>query len=368
MRILQTKKASQALTIVVIGVLVAVLVSFFYPRIYINNSGRENSPEWVKVTSQLSLIHVGSNDSFAITEKGRQAARLVFDALEHKNLDSAKEASKIYDEIIPKENYGGEYTALQWFSQYLLGSEAERKQLLADKYDASFFDFFAANDFANLKEYLKRKYQLAKLEDQYSQNGDNRKAFLEDFILFNNPRREEWENTTKTIQSLDIKPGEKIADVGSGPGYYTFKFAELVGDKGQVFAIDTVQDHLNYVKQTAQKFGISNVKTIITQGDVIGVSENQVDLVFLCSLYHNIYGMVKEDERTKFVNSIHQALTKNGRLIVVDNALVDKGVLPYHGPYIAKELIIGQLKYYGFEFVKDDKFVPQRYVLVFKKV
>jgi hypothetical protein len=51
----------------------------------------------------------------------------------------------------------------------------------------------------------------------------------------------------------------------------------------------------------------------------------------------------------------------------VDNAVVTQGTLPYHGPHIAKELIIGQLYYYGFDLAEQYQFIPQRYVLVFKK-
>jgi hypothetical protein len=53
--------------------------------------------------------------------------------------------------------------------------------------------------------------------------------------------------------------------------------------------------------------------------------------------------------------------------VIVDNAVVQNGQLPYHGPHIAKELVIGQLYYYGFDLTEQYQFIPQRYVLVFKK-
>jgi hypothetical protein len=40
------------------------------------------------------------------------------------------------------------------------------------------------------------------------------------------------------LKFVDVKPGQSVADVGSGAGYYTFKFAERVGDKGHVYALD----------------------------------------------------------------------------------------------------------------------------------
>jgi SAM-dependent methyltransferase len=324
-------------------------------------------PETAEITSKVSLVHLGSIDTFTITEQGTLAGRFLLSALDSKDLSYAKKAKEIYETIIPTEHYGGEYTALEWFCDYLLGNDESRKQQLADRYHKSFFEFFGANDFATLKEYLTRKYKLKKLADSGTEAGRDRIAFLEDSILFNNPRREEWEKTSKIIDALKIQPGTTIADVGCGPGYYTFKFSELVGPGGKVFAIDTVEEHLNYVKGLSTKFDIKNVETIKDRQDSAGIPANSSDMVFMCSLYHIIYTTSTEEVKDRFVNSMKAALKPDGRLVIVDNAVVTQGTLPYHGPHIAKELIIGQLYYYGFDLAEQYQFIPQRYVLVFKK-
>jgi hypothetical protein len=77
--------------------------------------------------------------------------------------------------------------------------------------------------------------------------------------------------------------------------------------------------------------------------------------------------MSTQPERDAFVESIKDAMKEDGVLYLVDNGLVEPGVLPYHGPYIAKELIIGQMLNYGFDLVEQGQHIPQRYLLVFKK-
>ena len=57
-----------------------------------------------------------------------------------------------------------------------------------------------------------------------------------DFILFNNPARERWEDTRRNLEKVGLKPGMRVADVGSGPGYFTFKFSDIVGETGRVYA------------------------------------------------------------------------------------------------------------------------------------
>jgi ubiquinone/menaquinone biosynthesis C-methylase UbiE len=365
--IIRTRRKTDPLALAVIFLLAAILAVVIYKFTPFSSPKSDSSGEWVQITSKSSLIHVGSNDSFATSQEGIQAGRYVLDFLEKKNPESAKKAIVIYKQIVPTENYGGEYTALQWFCEYGLVGEKEKAKFITNKYVASFYDYFAANDYARLKEYLQRKYKLANLPDIGTQEGEDRKSVLEDTILFNNPRREAWEKTSEVFKLMNLKQGQTIADVGSGPGYYSYQFAEKVGDKGKVYAIDTVQDHLNYIETVKKKYDITNIKTVHTDGKNIGVTKNTADLVFLCSLYHNIYGMDKEHNRDVFVNSIKSSLKPDGTLFVVDNALVKDNKLPYHGPYIAKELIIGQMKYYGFRLEKQYQPIPQRYVLVFKK-
>ena len=54
--------------------------------------------------------------------------------------------------------------------------------------------------------------------------------------------------------------------------------------------------------------------------------------------------------------------------MIVDNGPVEDNKLPYHGPYLAKELAISQLERYGFKFEEYDQIIPQRYMLKFRLV
>jgi SAM-dependent methyltransferase len=121
------------------------------------------------------------------------------------------------------------------------------------------------------------------------------------------------------------------------------------------------------VQNVSKKFDLGNIETIKDRPDAVGLNPDTADLVFMCSLYHIIYTTATEEVKDRFVDSLKDALKPDGRLIIVDNAVVQNGELPYHGPHIAKELVIVQLYYYGFDLTEQYQFIPQRYVLVFKK-
>lgn len=91
-----------------------------------------------------------------------------------------------------------------------------------------------------------------------------------------------------------------------------------------------------------------------------------VDMMFMCSLYHIIYGVISDSDRDTYLKSLVKWLKPNGELIIVDNSPVDDDTLPYHGPYILHDLIEYQLSFYGFELTDYIQIIPQRYMLKFR--
>ncbi len=320
----------------------------------------------INVTSKSSLIHLGSLDSFDVTAGGKEAARNILDFLEKGDRAAAKNAITIYARIIPDENFGGEYTALQWLLECELAPEQVRnEEFLVDPFVRSFHDYLAAKDWKFFREFIRSKYHLDEIPGaKQDPEASTRSRFMEDFILFANPRRESWEKTSKMIASLELKPGEKVADIGSGPGYFSFQFAKLVGPEGKVYAIDNNDDHLVYLKKIIADLHVPNVTPVMPREGNIGVPE-KVDLVYMCSLYHNLYAIMTDEERAEMIDSIKAIMKPGARFVLADNGPVD-GKLPYHGPYIARELIIQQFSHLGFELVGTHQFIPQRYMLVFK--
>ena len=330
----------------------------------------------IHVSDSHSVIHIGSLDSFDITPFGIAAGRLMLKALNDSDVAAARQAIQLYDKIIPNENFGGEYTALQWIAQYLIATEDERRELTRDPLTAEFIAYLARNDYADLKFYIARKYKLEATsipieeatDEKTREIGIIRRQALEDFILFNNPKRDSWEQSPKIMERLPLKAGDRVVDIGSGPGFYTFKFAERVGSTGQVLAFDTKDSHVEYLNGLASKWGLKQVVGTVSATDGFEIPDpGTADMVFMCSLYHILYGVSSQAERDGMIASILKALKPDGHLVIVDNGPVEDGLLPYHGPYIRQELIASQLKAYGFELESSEQVIPQRYLMVFSR-
>lgn len=328
----------------------------------------------LNITKQKSVVHIGSLDSYDITDKGIDAASYVYDFAGNGDRNMAEIAIKKYDDIIPSENFGGEYSALQWLCEVMIADESKQKQMLSDPLVRSFYKKMTDDSCKVLRYYLLHKYKLENesirmlsdsILEKSGEVGRTHRSYLEDYILALNPKRESWERTSEIIRSLDIKQGDVVADIGCGSGFFTDKFAKMVGTAGKVYALELKDEHIETLQAYLNQEHIENVHVIRGREDLLELPE-KVDVMFMCSLYHVMYGVVADDERDTYLKSLCRLLKSDGCLYIVDNGPVDDDTLPYHGPYISKELIAYQLAYYGFELEEYKQIIPQRYLLKFR--
>jgi ubiquinone/menaquinone biosynthesis C-methylase UbiE len=327
------------------------------------------------VDSGKSVIHIGSLDTYDVTERGIAAAKIAYKALNTKDKAVARKAIEVYEELVPMENFGGEYSAIKWFCEYIAAGEEERRKMLQDPLTRDYFEFLGGDDFKLLKTYVKYKYKIepetvASVDDE-PEGGDigkTRRDALEDFILFNNPYRPQWENTAKILELMRLEPSSSVVDIGCGAGYFTYRLARQIGPEGKVYALDIKEEHIDHLLKFNERHAVPNVIPRKSEIDDIKMAADSVDVAYMCSLYHIIYGVNGHGVREKFLHSIKKALRKDGRLVIVDNGPVRDSQLPYHGPYIRREMIVAQLGQYGFELVANHQIIPQRYFLEFKHV
>jgi hypothetical protein len=55
---------------------------------------------------------------------------------------------------------------------------------------------------------------------------------------FEDPKRLEWQKPDEVVRKLSLKPGDVVADIGAGTGYFTRRFARAVGSEGRAFGLD----------------------------------------------------------------------------------------------------------------------------------
>ncbi|MDY1591343.1 MAG: methyltransferase domain-containing protein [Methanofastidiosum sp.] len=172
-----------------------------------------------------------------------------------------------------------------------------------------------------------------------------------------NPKSKPYE----VIEILSIKKGESILDVGSGGGFFTFLFAEKVGDNGIVYASDTNKEFLDYIEETKSSKGISNIKTIYISEGIPEISEESIDLIFMRNVYHHL------KNRVEYFSELKKVLKPKGRVTIIDYVR-NKG-FSFHrmmGHSTGKGTTIEDLESSGFKLIKDANILPEQNFLIFQ--
>lgn len=114
------------------------------------------------------------------------------------------------------------------------------------------------------------------------------------------------------IKIVNPSGGEMIVDVGSGGGYYSLIFAEMVGPRGKIYALDVNTEFLDYINDQAALANIHNVVTVPVQGHTFPFSPQSVDKVFLRNVTHHM------KQRKTFFKQVAAALKHDGTIYIID--------------------------------------------------
>jgi len=170
--------------------------------------------------------------------------------------------------------------------------------------------------------------------------------------------RDQWQQRDRVIESLEIRPGDLVADIGSGGGYFVFALAKAVGSNGKVYAVDIDQAMNDLVAQQAKKEGVGNIEVILAKPDDPLLPSSGVDLIFTSNTYHHI------ENRIKYFSSLRKYLRPNGRIAVIEfdrRGWLD-GLWQHYTP---SEFIKREMEQAGYRLQREFNFLDRQSFLIF---
>jgi ubiquinone/menaquinone biosynthesis C-methylase UbiE len=191
------------------------------------------------------------------------------------------------------------------------------------------------------------------IDSHVSRNLDRFIATMDD------PKRAAWQKPDEVVLALRLSPGQAVADIGAGTGYFTFRLARAVGPRGKVLSVDVEARLVELLRQRAAEAGARQVEAITTGPDDPGLPAGAVDLVFLCNTYHHI------GDRVAWLRKLRPALRPGGRVVNID---FFKRPLPV-GPPVERKRSRREVKdefaRAGYRFLEEVRLLPYQYFLVF---
>jgi len=175
-----------------------------------------------------------------------------------------------------------------------------------------------------------------------------------------NPARKKWQKPATLVRALRLRPGQVIAEIGAGPGYFTPLLARAVGASGHVFAVDPEPQVLDVLRKRMARTGLRNVTPVLSRDDDPMLPRDRCQVAIIINAYHHMHG------RVAFLRRLASRLPRGARVINVDwDETTEKGPPPKRR--VPRTKFLRDARRAGLRLVADRDVLPHQYFLELRR-
>jgi ubiquinone/menaquinone biosynthesis C-methylase UbiE len=114
------------------------------------------------------------------------------------------------------------------------------------------------------------------------------------------------------IEALGLKAGDRVLDVGSGPGYVSLALADRVGPDGLVYAVDRSREALAHLERLQKERNISQIQRIAADVGTLNSGDLHADSALVAMVLHHA------DDPAGVLGNVHRLLAPCARAVVAE--------------------------------------------------
>ncbi len=172
--------------------------------------------------------------------------------------------------------------------------------------------------------------------------------------------RDSWQQTARVVEALGLEPGDRVADVGAGSGYFTVPLARAVGPSGRVYAVDVDAEMNEFLEERLAEEGLDNVEVVLGELDDPLLPDGGIDLVFTSNTYHHI------QERSAYFRRVQADLAPGGRVAVIDFDGREGLFVKLVGAFTDKQTLLREMDEAGYRVSRDHGFLERQSFVEFQ--
>ena len=175
------------------------------------------------------------------------------------------------------------------------------------------------------------------------------------------PEREEEEATSLLLKALDLKPGQKVADIGAGSGYFTFPMAKKVAPTGKVYAVEIQQEMLDIIATRMKERKVSNIALVLGTIKDPKLPPSSIDMMLMVDVYHEF------DYPYEMIQSMTRSLKPGGRILFVEYRKEDPNVPIKEVHKMTEAQVKKEMAVHALRWVKTLDILPRQHIIIFEK-
>jgi len=156
-------------------------------------------------------------------------------------------------------------------------------------------------------------------------------------LIHDNPLLWKLKDPYKSLKAAGLKFGQKVLEIGCGPGFFTIPAAKIVGEKGVVYALDNHPLAIKSVQKKVKKEGRGNVETILSDAAKTELPDKSIDVTFLFGFVHHTGGL------ENILSELYRVLKPEGVLSIEKT------------PWLSKEKLITVVEKNGFIYLRHHR-------------
>jgi ubiquinone/menaquinone biosynthesis C-methylase UbiE len=168
----------------------------------------------------------------------------------------------------------------------------------------------------------------------------------------------------KNIEQFGLEPGQKVADLGSGSGFYSLAAAEVLRGSGAVYAVDVQQDLLTTLSNAARAEKLGVIQTIWGDIEKTGgtkLADKSVDAAIVSNV------LFQAESKEGLLKEAFRILKPRGRLLLIDWSDSFGGMGPHPESVVNREAAEKLLSETGFQYEREISAGEHHYGLIYKR-
>jgi ubiquinone/menaquinone biosynthesis C-methylase UbiE len=171
-------------------------------------------------------------------------------------------------------------------------------------------------------------------------------------------KRAAWQRPAAVMGALGLRRGQVVAEIGSGPGYFTLRLARAVGPSGHVYAVDPEPAMLEVLRDRLRRAGLRNVTPVLGLDADPLLPSNACHLAVIVNAYHHF------PNGPAMLRRLARALGRGGRVVNIDWAARETPVGPPLERRITPATFCRDARRAGFAVAAEHRMLPHQYFFV----
>ncbi len=169
------------------------------------------------------------------------------------------------------------------------------------------------------------------------------------------------EQPAEVLAAMGLEPGDVVADVGCGSGYYARRIARRVQPGGRVYCVDIQPEMLEIMQQRAAAEDVTGVEPILSTATDPRLAAGAIDWIIIADVYHEM------SDPEPMLARMRESLAPGGQIALLEYRVEDgTGDHVKADHTMSVRQVLSEWHAAGFELVRLHDFLPGQHLFFFR--